>query len=903
MIIKLENILTQKVISVSPEIHVSSIISIMVENKISSVIITENKKPIGIFTERDVVNLAYLSDEFTTLKIKEVMSKPVFTVDLDSNVFDLYLVIKEKRIRHIVVLDSNKEIAGLVTPTDIINKLGFEFYVEFKSLMQVMSSNVLTIKKGLTVSDAVNLMKSNSVSCVVIEEKLKPVGILTERDITSLLRDGHDLNDLIIEDVMSHPVHSINISEHIYDVSKIFKQKRIRRLVVVDQNSIISGIITRSDIIKGMEKKYVDFLVGLIKEKDIKLNETQQELKKKTIFFDSIISTSKDVAVIGMEMNLQIKYYNPYAEKIFKTKFENVKGMTLTDLFNDNNLDGNCIQEAIAAIQKKKDYDYLFNIEHKGVKRFIKSKMSGVRNDNDELLGIAFIACDTTELFMTNEQMVKLAHAVEQSPDCIVITNEENIIEYVNPAFVEITGYTREEAIGNSPKFLQSGKHGKQFYEKLWKTILAGVAFNGVFIDKKKNGELFYEDKTITPITISAEGQNHTHFLSTGKDITNQKKMEDEILKSKRLESLGVLAGGIAHDFNNILTVILGNTGFSKLLLKPGDKIYKTLLDVEAATLQAKGLTEQLLTFSTGGLPVKETASINELLKGTVEFALRGSNIVGEFSFENDIYNVEIDKGQIHQVINNLVINAMHAMPEGGIFNVTCENVDNVCDTPGIEHLEKGKYIKISFKDHGTGITKMDLKDIFEPYFTTKKHGTGLGLASSFSIIKNHGGIIVAESKLKKGTSFHVYIPASLNEVVDVKEDGEIHQCTGKVLLMDDDKSIRELAGNILVYMGFEVETVQDGKEALKVYKKAMDSDSMFDAVIMDLTIPGGMGAKEAVIKLRAIDPECKVIICSGYGNHPIVKDYRKYGFNSSLTKPFKVEDLKAVLNNLILHK
>ncbi len=902
-ICELKNVLTKKVISVTQEISVFNVILIMVENGISSIVITDDKKPVGIFTERDVMRLAKRSAEFSKIKINEVMSKPVLTVDINSDILEVYGIYKRNRIRHIVVLDLNGNIAGLVSSTDIVNNLGLEFYLEFKSVLQIMERKVLTIEKGLTVMDAVSKMKANMVSCIVIEEGLRPLGILTERDIIRILRDGHDLNTLIINEVMSQPVYSVESTASVYDAAEILKSRRIRRLVIVDHNGMTCGVITQSDIIRGLETKYLDFLVNMLREKEVKLKESQKELREKTVFFDNIMCTSKDVAIIGADTDLKIKYYNPIAENIFKTKLEDVKGRTLIDLYRDNKLDESPLQEAKTAIQNNSDYDYCMSQEIDGKKRYIKIKMFGVWSSEGELLGIALMAYDTTELVMTSEQMTKLANAVEQSPDCVVIANMNGIIEYVNPAFVKLTGYSREDAIGKTPKILQSGKHNKYFYKKLWKTILAGQTFSGVFVDKKKNGDLFYEEKAITPISISIAEKKHTHFVSTGRDITINRKLEDELHKAKRFESIGVLAGGLAHDFNNILTTILGNTNLAMLLLNPQDKVYKNLSDVEKATMRARDLAQQLLTFTKGGLPVREAAPIDELITGTVEFALKGSNVISEFIIAKDLYPVEIDTGQIHQVLNNLVINAMQAMPDGGGFKVVCQNIDED-EASKIESLEKRKYIKISFKDHGTGIEKEDLAKIFNPYFTTKESGSGLGLASSFSIIKNHGGLIKVESELGKGTTFYIYLPASVKKVVIVDNNENISiKGKGKVLLMDDEKPVRDLTSEILQYVGFEVEVVKDGKEAIEVYKNAMKTDVIIDAVIMDSTIPGGMGGKETIAELLQVDPDANVIIADGNANDPVVENYKDYGFSGVIKKPFKVNELNRALNKVMSTK
>jgi len=328
----LGKIITREVFSVTPEITVCSVISIMVENRISSIIISVKNKPVGIFTERDVVRLAHRSREFDKLMIKDVMVKPVLTVNTDSDIFEIYTMFKENRIRHTVVIDSNAKIAGMISATDIVNNFELEFYLEFKSVMQIMQKNILTIDKGLTVMDAVYKMRSNLISCIVMEEKCCPIGVLTERDIIRLLRDGNDLSNIVIEKVMSKPVYTTHVTTSVYEASKIMRDKRIRRLVIIDKNNVTSRIITQSDVISGLEKHYAEFLVSMVKEKERKIEESQEELQEKTTFFDNLMFRAKDVVIIGTDIGFGIKYYNAHAESLFKVKPQDVRGKTLNEL-------------------------------------------------------------------------------------------------------------------------------------------------------------------------------------------------------------------------------------------------------------------------------------------------------------------------------------------------------------------------------------------------------------------------------------------------------------------------------------------------------------------------------------------------------------------------------------------
>ncbi len=390
--------------------------------------------------------------------------------------------------------------------------------------------------------------------------------------------------------------------------------------------------------------------------------------------------------------------------------------------------------------------------------------------------------------------------------------------------------------------------------------------------------------------------------MELGIDITDRKKMEEDLQKAQKFESLGVLAGGIAHDFNNILVSIMGSFSLLKLV-KSEDKFFEVLTRAEKAANRAKDLTRQLLTFSKGEPFITKTSSIAELLKDTTSFCLRGSKVKYEFCVSDNLWPVEIDEGRISQVINNLIINANQAMPNGGIIRISTENV-TIRANEGLP-LKEGKYVKISIKDQGIGISEEDLHKIFDPYFTTKSDGSGLGLAMSYSIVNKHKGYITAESEVGVGTTFTLFLPSSEKEIFLVEKVVEEKLCfgQGKILVMDDDPDVSDTVGQMLTRLGYVVEFVKDGAEAIKLYKKAKESGQGFEAIISDLTIPGGMGAEEVIKKLHEIDPEVKVIVSSGYSNDRLITEYRRYGFSGVITKPYEIKGLSETLFKVIRGK
>ena len=375
--------------------------------------------------------------------------------------------------------------------------------------------------------------------------------------------------------------------------------------------------------------------------------------------------------------------------------------------------------------------------------------------------------------------------------------------------------------------------------------------------------------------------------------------MENEMIKAQKLESIGILAGGLAHDFNNILTAILGNVSLSKNTSNPGDVLYRRLSDAEKAALRAKDLTKQLLTFSRGGAPVKRVISIIEIIKESADLVLRGSDVRCNYFMADDIRPVEADGGQISQVIHNIILNADQAMPHGGTINIRCENVTVGSGDP--IPLKSGKYIRISIEDSGIGIQEEYIPKIFDPYFTTKQKGSGLGLATAYSIVKRHDGLITVESKLGVGTTFNIYLPATAKKVVLRSEDKSFPVFgKGKILIMDDEEIVRKVAGEMLSYLGYRVEFAAEGREAIEQYKKARDTGNPYNLLIMDLTIPGGMGGMEALKELLKIDPDVRAVVTSGYSNNPIISEYKRYGFKGFITKPYNVIELSKIIHGII---
>lgn len=395
--------------------------------------------------------------------------------------------------------------------------------------------------------------------------------------------------------------------------------------------------------------------------------------------------------------------------------------------------------------------------------------------------------------------------------------------------------------------------------------------------------------------------------LENARLIQERKRSDEELKKLDKLQSVGVLAGGIAHDFNNLLTVIVGGIDLAKMWFDPAHKSYGILALAEKSAMKGRELSNRLITFSSGGVPVKKIVALPALIKESAEFALSGSDAYLKLHLPDNIWPVEADAGQINQVINNLVRNGAQAMSGGGTVTVSLENAEVL---PGAEiTLKAGKYVKVRVEDHGEGISS-DIQDkIFDPYFSTRKmgsqKGTGLGLAIVHSIIKEHDGHIGFESKVGEGSTFYFYLPASEKEAPvreeDREEEEEAKMAEGKAraLILEDDESVSLILTGLLEKLGYEAVVAREGNEALRLYKEAMGEESTFYIVIVDLVIRGGMGGRETMEKLLKVDPHITALVSSGSTKDPAVVEYKRYGFAGALTKPYTAEKLKAVLNRL----
>jgi PAS domain S-box-containing protein len=534
-----------------------------------------------------------------------------------------------------------------------------------------------------------------------------------------------------------------------------------------------------------------------------------------------------------------------------------------------------------------------------GQKTWVSLNARTVKDEAGNLLRYEGTIKDISQRKRAEEELQRIQvmqkATLESTADGIIVTDQDGKVLLTNRRFAEIW-HLPPEIIrkGSSQEFLKYAwpdmEDPDDFLQRARKIQRSDELESSV--TKFKDGRIL--ERFSTPLIVHGEIAGR---MASYRDVTDIHRMEEELYRTQKLDSLGILAGGIAHDFNNILTGILGNITLARMEAKPHTGMFSILEEAEKAAIRAKDLTQQLLTFARGGAPIKKTASVPEILRDTVQFALRGSKSSCYFLIPDDLWYAEIDRGQISQVINNMVINSDEAMPQGGSITIKAENV--VIKEEEVASLMPGRYIKITISDTGLGMPEEHISRVFDPYFTTKQKGSGLGLATSYSIIKNHGGTITVSSRLGAGSAFSIFIPAS-EERVKEQTAAQTAKLTrkGRILVMDDEAMVLEVATRMLRHIGFnDVETAVNGKEAVAAYLKANEEGNPFTVVIMDLTVPGGMGGEEAVKSLLEINPAVKVIVSSGYSSGPVLSDYKSYGFSAVVGKPYTVDELAHALD------
>jgi PAS domain S-box-containing protein len=523
------------------------------------------------------------------------------------------------------------------------------------------------------------------------------------------------------------------------------------------------------------------------------------------------------------------------------------------------------------------------------LEELVEERTAELMRTNDDLQ--REIAGHGEALDALGESETRFENLIESAPVGISISTPEGRVIEANSYLVKMLEYGSKGELLKLPASAHYAESRDR--ERFLEALKSGKARDLEVQLKRKSGEVFWASVT----SVAQATASGVFFINSLQDISERKRLEEEMLRAQKLESLGVLAGGIAHDFNNALTAILNNIAVARMSAVH-DRTRKLLSAAENASLMARNLTRQLLTFAKGGGPVRKLLHLPDVVKEAASFSLAGSNVRCDFRMAPDLWPAHVDEGQITQVISNLVINAHQAMPDGGTITVSAENAVFAPEAP--PPASEGNYIKLTVSDQGAGVPEEHASRIFDPYYTTKEQGSGLGLATAYSIIRKHGGWIVVESRPGEGASFCFYLPAAPGEAVD--DAGKEPPSPGRaarILLLEDDAMIAESLAMALEESGFRAKAATDGADIVRMYREAFEAGRPFAAVVMDLTVPEGMGGREALEVLRGIDPGVRAIATSGYANNPVMTDYGEHGFLGALEKPYRIEDLLDMLKSI----
>lgn len=682
---------------------------------------------------------------------------------------------------------------------------------------------------------------------------------------------------------------------------------------------VVSGLADEEMAIHALREGAYTYLVkgqmnGYLLNRSIRYSierertEQIQQLKRAREYAENIVDTIREVLIV-LDNRLRIISANRSFYETFQTVPEKIEGRYVHELADRvwNIPEFLALLERIlmhSSQQEGLELDHDFP----GLgRRVMLLNARWVYEEKGETDRILLAMSDITERKRAEEALAaekeRLAVTLWNIGEGVIVADVRGSIVLMNRTAEQLTGWSATEAIGR--EITEVYRTEDESTRKPCANPVAQILHRGSLRDRVRHRLLISRDRSERPLgeTLAPVRDSRGDIIGVVivfRDLTTERRIEEDLAKNERLESIGVLAGGIAHDFNNILTAIEGNIIVAKAHLKEDHKAFERLVEAEKAAYRARNLTRQLLTFARGGKPVKRVLNPGEIIRESTLFALSGSTIRPELVVPEDLWQIEGDVEQLKQVIHNLVSNADQAMPDGGRLVVSAENV--VLGDDELVNLGGGRYVRLTVSDTGPGIPKEHLTKIFEPYFTTKQSGSGLGLTVAHSIVRDHGGSIEVDTRPGLGTRFMVYLPAT-SRIASPPPETRDHPVGGdeRVLWMDDEEMIREVGSEMLRVLGYQGTFTRDGEETLSVFKQAIADGIPFQAVILDLTTVNGVGGVETLRRLLEIDHRVRAIVCSGYSNDPVLANYREYGFLGVLPKPFSLQDLDTQLRRVLM--
>ncbi len=679
-----------------------------------------------------------------------------------------------------------------------------------------------------------------------------------------------------------------------------------RHVTAFSQNTLGTQplVLHIGDELLILKEQFQHFTREIIESRDRLKRQAEELLREKTVYLDNLLYSSA-MSVIATDLDFRIKYFNPAAERFFGYRAEDVIGRTVEETKMDERLDPPCLEMLVERIRKETDYVCTTTLNNPDGVRFLESRLSPILDKDNKLSGFMLISLDITESKLAKEALAaereRLAVTLKSIGDGVIATDTEGKILLLNNATEEMTGWSQDAAVG---------RHVNEIFHiidektrECCENPVSKVLETGAIVYLSNHTVLIARDGAERVIADSGAPIRDRDGRIMGavlvfRDITEKQRMEVELSKAQRLESLGVLAGGIAHDFNNMLTSIMGYASLAKDNLSETEILYKYVDVIERAASKAADLTRQLLGFARGGKYVIRPIDLNDVVDNVLQIIKRTIDRIIDVRITrtNELWTVEADQSQIEHVLLNLCINARDAMPDGGILRIETLNYQGKAPHP---EVPDGRYAVLKVSDTGVGIDRRTQQRIFEPFFTTKEpgKGTGMGLAMAYGVIQNHGGFISVDSKVGKGSVFTIYLPAT-EKTSEVVQPESCEKDTGKgtVLIVDDEYIIRSFGKSALLSLGYKVFEASDGLEAVEIYKQKKDE---IDVVVLDVIMPR-MGGGQAFKKMKEINPDVKVLLSSGYSISDATQELLDSGARGFLQKPFDMKKLSREIRRIL---
>ncbi|MEJ2715896.1 MAG: PAS domain S-box protein [Deltaproteobacteria bacterium] len=628
------------------------------------------------------------------------------------------------------------------------------------------------------------------------------------------------------------------------------------------------------------------------------LKRAEQALRESEEKYRLLVENANEAIMVIQDAT--IKFVNQQAVESIGYSEEELKSKQIQELVHPDDREATFARHLARLRGEKLSDTWSFRIiDARGNIRWLE--MSAVLIDWEGRPATLNFASEITGRKQMEDERLRLATAIEQAAETIVITDTDGTTLYVNPAFESTSGYTREEALGENPNLLKSGEHDQAFYEEMWSTLRSGRVWSGHFVNKRKDGSLYEEEATISP--IKDESGAIVNYVAVKRDVTEQTILEKQLLEAQKMEAVGRLAGGIAHDFNNLLQVILGYSDFLLMDVDEKDPHFEDIEIIHQTTRRAADLVQRILTFSRRAETLSQPVDLNRSVTDAEKLLRRiiPKMIDIEILLDKELKKVNADPGQVEQILLNLAVNAKDAMPEGGTFMIETQNVNlngPYCRTH--VGVEPGRYVRLRISDTGHGMDKEQLDHIFEPFYTTKKagEGTGLGLAIVFGIVKGHGGHITCHSEPGGGTTFDIHLPVTENAVTRNPEiSGEMPASgTETLLLVDDEDRIRAWGTRVLRESGYKVLTATNGLQALQIYER---HSNKIDLVVLDLIMPGISG-KRCLEKLLEIEPNVRVLVASGHFPDESTWLASLAGAKGTIHKPYDAKSMLQAVRGIL---